>query len=174
MEETAQYFENGFFIKRCQIFTQNFMPRIEIMKFCQNHWSLIRGQFFMNSNPHFQALEHLILKIINYFLPEQGSDPDPHSVSYGADTGKSMMPIEIRIRQNVANLHGSRPGSEILMKTYTDFGQGMISGISQTPLSIPGFQSFHVCNEVGEPQLDLFALGLQLCQLCPQLKKSSG
>ncbi len=71
------------FYKQILDFTfQNFMPHIEIMKFYQNHWSLIRGQFFMNSNLHFQAPAHLILKIINYFFREQVSDPDPHSVSY--------------------------------------------------------------------------------------------
>jgi hypothetical protein len=41
------------------------------------------------------------------------SDTDPHSVSYGTDTGISLMPIEIRIRQKDANIHGSRSGNAI-------------------------------------------------------------
>jgi hypothetical protein len=140
------------------------MPHIENMKLYQNHWSLIRGQFFITSNPHFQASTHLILKIINYFLREQVADLDPHSVSYW------YLPYIFD-----ADPEGlDRNRTEILIRTYTVFGQGMISGISPTPLSIPGFQSFHVCNEVGEPHLELFVLGLQLCQLCPQLKKRSG
>ena len=43
MEETAQNFEKQFFINRYYISlpTQNFMSHIEILKFCQNHWSLL-------------------------------------------------------------------------------------------------------------------------------------
>jgi hypothetical protein len=45
MQETVQYFaKKVFFFNRSQIFialSQNFMPHIEIMKFCQNHWSLL-------------------------------------------------------------------------------------------------------------------------------------
>jgi hypothetical protein len=41
MEETAEHFEKRFFINRFLSTFQNFMPHIEIMKFCQNHWSLM-------------------------------------------------------------------------------------------------------------------------------------
>ncbi len=155
-----------FYKQMLDFYLSKFYATHRNMKFCQNQWSLILISSL------FQAPAHLILKIIKYFLREQVSDPNPHSVSYWYCI--SLIPIQIRIRQRDANINGSRSGSEKLM-TYTDFGQGKVCGvISQTPLSIPGFQSFHVCNEVGEPQLDLFVLGLQLCQLCPQLKKRYG
>ncbi len=42
MEETAQYFKKRFFYEQILDFhCQNFMPHIEITKFCQNHWSLM-------------------------------------------------------------------------------------------------------------------------------------
>jgi hypothetical protein len=43
MEETAQNFENGVLLTnlRFSLPFQNFMSHIEIMKFCQNHWSLM-------------------------------------------------------------------------------------------------------------------------------------
>jgi hypothetical protein len=46
MEETAQNFEKRFFINRSQIALpfQNFMSHIEILKFCQNHWSLLYSE----------------------------------------------------------------------------------------------------------------------------------
>jgi hypothetical protein len=44
IEETAQYFEKQFFLKQILYFhcpSKMFMPHNEIMKYCQNHWSLI-------------------------------------------------------------------------------------------------------------------------------------
>ena len=42
MEETAQHYEKRFFLSGLRFSSpyQNFMPHIEIMKFCQHHWSL--------------------------------------------------------------------------------------------------------------------------------------
>ncbi len=69
MEEYGQYFENSFYkqILRFSLPFRNFMPHIKIMKFCQNHWSLmhIDSHYFEKPDPDPHGSEK--------------QDPDPHS-----------------------------------------------------------------------------------------------